>query len=474
MNLQVADVFLSRNSHVTEILASVGKGLSRSALHEEGTLVRMVGLRLEAVGCRASMGSYCQIHTGHGDKLDAEVVGFDGDKLLLMAEGSTDGLMPGARVVPMPSSGRIAVGEALIGRILDGSGEPIDTGANLPELDSYPLRGGRINPLDREPIRVPLDVGVRSINSLLTIGRGQRLGLFAGSGVGKTTLLGMMTRNTEADVVVIAMVGERGKEVRDFIETSLTADGLRKAIIVATPADDSALRRVHGAWLATSIAEYFRDQGKHVLLLMDSLTRFAQAQREIGLAIGEPPVTKGYTPSVFSLLPKLVERAGNGGNQGGSITAIYTVLTEGDDNQDPIADAARAILDGHIVLSRQVADSGLFPAIDVESSISRSMNHIVSDEQRKLAIDFKSTMATYNENKDLISIGAYEMGTDQRVDRAIRLVGDLRKFVGQDYLQKVDMKSSIADLAKLGVKFQQVPEQALEQVDPTEDGVEKT
>lgn len=468
MNNTVADISLARSQNISELLSDVGKNLSRSALHEEGILVRMVGLRLEAVGCRAPIGSYCQILTDHNALIDAEVVGFDGDKLLLMAEGSTDGLMPGARVVPMPSSGRIQVGEALIGRVLDGSGKPIDMGAPLPELDSYPLRGNRINPLDREPISEPLDVGVRSINALLTIGRGQRLGLFAGSGVGKTTLLGMMTRNTVADIVVIAMVGERGKEVRDFIETSLTEEGLKKAIVVATPADDSALQRVHGAWLATSIAEYFRAQGKQVLLLMDSLTRFAQAQREIGLAIGEPPVTKGYTPSVFSLLPKLVERAGNGGPNGGSITAIYTVLTEGDDNQDPIADAARAILDGHIVLSRQIADSGLFPAIDIESSISRSMNHIVTADQRQQAIEFKSTLSTYNENRDLISIGAYEAGTDIRVDRAIRLFDDLRDFVAQDYLNKVDMQTSVKDLFVLGEKFRQslepVVESALEPV----------
>lgn len=453
MNQLETDVSAARGRQISSVLGIVGQNLSRTRLQEEGTLVRMVGLRLEAIGCRAAMGSFCQIVTDQGERLDAEVVGFDGDKLLLMAEGSTEGLMPGARVMPMPGSGRIQVGNALIGRILDGSGRAIDAGAGLPDLDSYPLRGSRINPLDREPIRKPLDVGVRSINSLLTIGRGQRLGLFAGSGVGKTTLLGMMTRNTEADVVVIAMVGERGKEVRDFIETSLTKDGLKKAIVVATPADDSALRRVHGAWLATSIAEYFRAQGKHVLLLMDSLTRFAQAQREIGLAIGEPPVTKGYTPSVFSLLPKLVERAGNGGTQGGSITAIYTVLTEGDDNQDPIADAARAILDGHIVLSRQIADSGLFPAIDIESSISRSMNHIISADQRQFAIDVKSTFSTYSENKDLISIGAYEHGSDERIDKAIRLIDDLRGFVSQDYLDKVDMAASVAQLSALGEKM---------------------
>ena len=439
----------ARSQRIAGVLSEAGLGLSRTRLVEEGTLVRMVGLRLEAVGCRAAIGSFCQIVMHTDERIDAEVVGFDGHRLLLMAEGSTDGLMHGARVIPQHGSGGIQVGEAMIGRIIDGAGRPIDRGPGLPNLDPYPLRGSRINPLDRDPIDKPLDVGVRAINALLTIGRGQRLGLFAGSGVGKTTLLGMMTRNTEADIVVIAMVGERGKEVRDFIDTSLTEDGLKKAIVVATPADDSALRRVHGAWLATSIAEYFRAKGKHVLLLMDSLTRFAQAQREIGLAIGEPPVTKGYTPSVFSLLPTLVERAGNGGSRGGSITAIYTVLTEGDDNQDPIADAARAILDGHIVLSRPIADSGIFPAIDIEASISRSMNQIVEPSQREAAMALKRNFAIYNENKDLINIGAYQEGTDQRIDQAVRVIDDLRGFVSQDYLERVTMEQCLAQLASL-------------------------
>lgn len=466
MSVSLADISARRSATIAQRLCNAGDSLSRSALCEEGIVVRMIGLRLEAVGCRAAIGSYCQIKTASGNDIDAEVVGFDDDKLLLMAEGSTEGLMPGARVIPMQNSGRIQVGEAMVGRILDGSGNPIDFGRRLPEMDSFPLRGNKINPLNRVPISEPLDVGVRSINSLLTIGRGQRLGLFAGSGVGKTTLLGMMTRNTDADVVVIAMIGERGKEVRDFIETSLTKDGLKKAIVIATPADDSALKRVHGAWLATSIAEYFRARGKHVLLLMDSLTRFAQAQREIGLAIGEPPVTKGYTPSVFSLLPNLVERAGNGGADGGSITAIYTVLVEGDDNQDPIADAARAILDGHIVLSRQIADSGIFPAVDIESSISRSMNQIVTEDQRALALEFKSILSTYNENRDLISIGAYEQGSDQRVDRSIRLIDQLTGFVSQDYKQKIDMHTSVGELFILGKKFAEVNATPIGQLQP--------
>ena len=309
--------------------------------------------------------------------------------------------------------------------------------------------GQPINPLQRQPIRTQLDVGVRSINSLLSVGRGQRLGLFAGSGVGKSMLLSMMTRNTEADVVVVGLVGERGREVKEFIDHSLGAEGLKRSVVIATPADETPLMRLHGAWLSTAVAEYFRDQGKNVLLLMDSLTRFAQAQREIALAIGEPPATKGYPPSVFAKLPQLVERAGNGSSGSGSITAIYTVLAEGDDPNDPIVDASRAILDGHIVLSRTMADAGIYPAVDVESSISRAMNQFASDSQQRLVARFRQVYSTYQENRDLVAVGAYQPGSNPQLDEAIALWPSIIEFLRQHQNQKIDAKTSLAGLREL-------------------------
>ena len=309
-----------------------------------------------------------------------------------------------------------------------------------------PLHGQPVNPLARAPIRQHLDVGVRAINALLTVGRGQRMGLFAGSGVGKSVLLGMMTRFTEADVIVVGLIGERGREVKEFIEDILGTAGLERAVVVASPADHSPLMRLHGAMLATSIAEYFRDQGKQVLLLMDSLTRYAQAQREIALAIGEPPATKGYPPSVFSLLPQLVERAGNGSAGQGAITAIYTVLTEGDDQQDPVADAARAILDGHIVLSRQLAESGIYPAIDVEASISRVMPQVIDSKHLQQAQLFKQIYATYRQNQDLINIGAYSAGSDPQIDHAIQMFPKLRNLLKQNMDQAHDWQQSVDNL----------------------------
>ncbi|NOQ94580.1 MAG: FliI/YscN family ATPase, partial [Methylophaga sp.] len=312
----------------------------------EGRLTRMVGLTLEAVGFQAPIGSRCEVQGVGGKPIEAEVVGFAGETLYLMPTGDTRGLVPNARVRPLRSDSQVPVGEELLGRVVDGACKPLDGKGPLNVKDRVPLHGHPVNPLARSPVRHHLDVGVEAINALLSVGRGQRMGLFAGSGVGKSVLLGMMTRFTEADVIVVGLIGERGREVKEFIEDILGTEGLERAVVVASPADHSPLMRLHGAMLATSIAEYFRDQGKQVLLLMDSLTRYAQAQREIALAIGEPPATKGYPPSVFSLLPQLVERAGNGPDGGGAITAIYTVLTEGDDQQDPVADAARAILDG--------------------------------------------------------------------------------------------------------------------------------
>jgi flagellum-specific ATP synthase len=415
----------------------------------EGKLTRMVGLTLEAVGCRAAIGGRCDVVNSANESIEAEVVGFAGESLYLMPTGDIRGLEPDARVVPTGGVSEARVGDELLGRIIDGSGQPLDGGGALHATHRWPLNGEPINPLARAPIREPLDVGIRAINALLSVGRGQRLGLFAGSGVGKSVLLGMMTRYTNADVVVVGLIGERGREVKEFVDNILGEEGLRRAVVVAVPADQPPLRRMHGAMLATAIAEYFRDQGKQVLLLMDSLTRFAQAQREIGLAINEPPATKGYPPSVFAKLPQLVERAGNGDRGGGSITAFYTVLVEGDDQNDPIADAARAILDGHIVLSRRLAEAGQYPAIDIESSVSRAMNEIADSRQLAAARDFKSLYSLYQQNRDLISVGAYELGSNEQIDLAIGAMPSLREFLHQDMHIRHDIQDSLDDLLTL-------------------------
>jgi flagellum-specific ATP synthase len=416
-----------------------------------GKLTRMVGLTLEAVGCQATIGGRCLIESTQGEHIDAEVVGFHGDRLYLMPIGDLQGLGPDARVIPTHSVCEVPVGEHLLGRVLDGAGHALDGMGPIHADERVPLTGRAINPLMRSPIREPLDVGVAAINALLSVGRGQRMGLFAGSGVGKSVLLGMMTRYTNADVIVVGLIGERGREVKEFVQNILGEDGLSRAVVVATPADNSPLMRMHGAMLATSIAEYFRDQGKQVLLLMDSLTRFAQAQREVALAIGEPPATKGYPPSVFAKLPQLVERAGTG-DRGGSITAFYTVLAEGDDQNDPIADAARAVLDGHVVLSRELAEAGHYPAIDIEASISRVMVDVVAPEQEQAARRFKQIYSAYRQNRDLINIGAYQAGSDGRVDEAVALYPRLSRFLQQHMHEQVSWNDSLAGLADaLGV-----------------------
>ena len=411
-----------------------------------GRLTRMVGLTLEASGCQAAVGDSCEIVTADDMHVDAEVVGFAGDSLYLMPTGDIHGLKPGARVLPRIGTGTLGVGPGLLGRVVDGACEPLDGRGPIPVAARVRLTGTPINPLSRQRISEPLDVGVRAINGLLTVGRGQRIGLFAGSGVGKSVLLGMMARYTRADVIVVGLIGERGREVKEFIETILGQAGLARAVVVATPADHPPLMRLHGAWLATSIAEYFRDQGSNVLLIMDSLTRFAQAQREIGLAIGEAPATKGYPPSVFARLPQLVERAGNGVHNSGSITAFYTVLAEGDDQNDPIADAARAILDGHIVLSRRIADGGRYPAIDVESSVSRVMHDIAATAHSDLARRLRQLSALYEHNRDLITIGAYQRGSDPRVDEAIARWPLVEGYLRQDMRESVTLADSIAQL----------------------------
>ncbi len=402
----------------------------------EGRLKRMVGLTIEAVGCRAAIGDRCLIKSALGSDIEAEVVGFSGDQTFLMPTGQVRGMVPNAPVIPTGKVYEAVGGDALLGRVLSGAGKPLDGKGPLRCEERIPLVPETINPLDRQRIQEPLDVGIAAINTLLTIGRGQRLGLFAGSGVGKSVLLGMMTRYTEADVTVVGLIGERGREVKEFTENILGAEGLARAVVVATPADEPPLMRMHGAMLATSIAEYFRDQGKKVLLLMDSLTRFAQAQREIALAIGEPPVTRGYPPSVFAKIPQLVERAGNGGKGRGSITALYTVLTEGDDQQDPVADAARAILDGHIVLSRTLAESGHYPAIDIEASISRVMNDISGAREQALARRFRKLYSTYQANRDLISVGAYRPGNNPELDEAVDFHPRLAEFLQQGVNEK--------------------------------------
>ncbi len=415
----------------------------------EGVLTRMIGLTLEASGCQAAVGDRCDVLCADGAHVEAEVVGFSGDRLYLMPTGDIHGLKPNARVVPRLGAGMAIVGHGLLGRIIDGAGVPLDGQGPLRCEERTRLTGTSINPLARQPIEEPLDVGVRAINALLTVGRGQRIGLFAGSGVGKSVLLGMMARYTSADVIVVGLIGERGREVKEFVERILGKQGLQRAVVVATPADNPPLMRLHGAWRATAIAEYFREQGKNVLLIMDSLTRFAQAQREIGLAIGEAPATKGYPPSVFARLPHLVERAGTGASGKGSITAFYTVLTEGDDQQDPIADSARAILDGHIVLSRRIAEAGHYPAIDIEASISRVMHDIVPLEHTSIARRFKQMLSTYQQNRDLIAIGAYQKGSDPRIDAATALWPSMQKFLQQDLQERVDFRASVSALQTL-------------------------
>jgi flagellum-specific ATP synthase len=411
-----------------------------------GRLTRMVGLTLEAVGCNCIVGDRCLIESVSGSSIEAEVVGFDGNKTFLMPLTAADGLKPGALVTPADTISEVAVGWGLLGRVLDGAGNVLDDKGPL-DVDAYiPFTGRIINPLARAPIRNPLDVGIKAINALLTVGVGQRIGLFAGSGVGKSMLLGMMTRFTTADIVVVGLIGERGREVKEFIEDILGEEGLKRSVVVASPADDSPLMRLRASMLTTRIAEYFRDQGKSVLLLMDSLTRYAQAQREIALSVGEPPATKGYPPSVFAKLPQLVERAGNGKKGGGAITAFYTVLTEGDDQQDPIADAARAILDGHIVLSRSLAEEGHYPAIDIEASISRVMPHITTNEHLQDAMRFKQIFARYQQARDLISVGAYVPGSDPQTDFAIERIDKMKEFLKQDLKDASVLPMSISQM----------------------------
>jgi flagellum-specific ATP synthase len=414
-----------------------------------GSLVRTIGLVMEARGIRVAIGERCFVESENGRLVSAEVVGFDGGRVLLMAEGHGDGLASGARVTPAGRTIEIGVGPQLIGRVLDGAGLPLDGQGKLRCAERMPLFGRPVNPLQRTLVEAPLDVGVRAVNALFTIGRGARFGLFAGSGVGKSVLLGMMARYTAADLVVVGLIGERSREVKEFIDCILGPDGLAKAVVVAAPADASSLGRVHGAYRAMAIAEYFREQGLHVLLLIDSLTRFAMAQREIGLAVGEIPVSRGYPPSVFQRIAALCERAGTGVEGAGSITAIFTVLVEGDDLNDPVGDSTRAILDGHLVLNRRLAEAGHFPALDIGASVSRVMSGVVSDQQMTLARRLKRLWSRLEESRDLITIGAYRPGNDAELDHAVVLRPNIEGFLRQDMTNATSLPVSVAELAEI-------------------------
>ena len=434
------------------------------ALETQGLLVRVTGLVLEAAGIRVPVGSVCEVRMEGQPPVIAEVVGFASDRAYLMPTGDVAGLAAGARVVPRPSpvvpmklgqlrhpwrrnvdrTLHLPVGDGLLGRVVDSHGEPMDRLGPLDHVHKEPLTRRPINAMDRDPVRTPLDTGVRAINAMLTVGRGQRIGLFAGTGVGKSVLLGMMARYTAADVIVVGLIGERGREVKEFIEDILGPEGMRRAVVVAAPADAPPLVRMQGANYATVIAEHFRDCGQNVLLLMDSLTRYAMAQREIALAIGEPPATKGYPPSCFAKLPQLVERSGNGLPGGGSITAFYTVLSEGDDPQDPIADAARGILDGHIVLSRELAEAGHYPAIDIEKSVSRVMTNVATREHVDAARRFRQLHARHNKARDLIQLGAYAPGHDTELDLAVRLHDPMSALLQQGMHESAGLADSLA------------------------------
>ena len=427
---------------------SLTKQVTSPPVVAAGKLVRGIGLTLEAVGCQLPVGSQCLVQTIEGE-IEAEVVGFGDDITYLMPTEAVRGIVPGSRVMPLNRQSGLPVGMGLLGRVVDGNGQPLDGLGEINAEARAPTTRPPMNPLIRRPINTPMDVGVRAINALNTVGVGQRMGLFAGSGVGKSVLLGMMTRGCEADVVVVGLVGERGREVKEFIHEILTEEERQRAVVVAAPADTSPLMRLKGCETAVTIAEYFRDKGMKVLLLIDSLTRYAMAQREIALAVGEPPATKGYPPSVFARLPALVERAGNGSERQGSITAFYTVLTEGDDLQDPIADAARAILDGHVVLSRALADSGHYPAIDIEASISRVMPMVVSEEHQLMARRIRQVYSNYKQNQDLISIGAYAKGSDPRIDLAIRAEPAINALLQQGMKQVIPYDESLEGMAAL-------------------------
>ncbi len=420
-----------------------------SPIRANGKVTQVIGITIEANGPASRLGSICDIYPkGDMRRIRAEVLGFRNNKILLMPLEEIRGIEPGSRVVTREEKALVGVGDGLLGRVIDGLGNPMDSKGPLLIEKDYPVYANPINPLLRSKISKPLDIGIRAVNGLLTIGCGQRMGIFAGSGVGKSILLGMIARKTNADVNVIALIGERGREVNDFIKKELGEEGLKRSVVIVATSDQLPLVRMRGAFIATAIAEYFRDQGKHVNLMMDSVTRFAMAQREIGLALGEPPTTKGYTPSVFTLLPKLLERAGTSSDQG-TITGLYTVLVEGDDMNEPIADALRSILDGHIVLTRELAMQNHYPAIDILKSISRVMIDVVSLKQRENANKFKAIMAAYKKAEDLINIGAYVAGSSRTIDYAIDMIEKVNSYLKQEIEEKVSFEESVQQLEDL-------------------------
>ncbi len=414
-----------------------------------GKVLKIVGLTMEGDGPPLQVGRHCTIYSpGRKDPLDAEVVGFRENRILVMPFGDLRGVAPGSQIVARGMGVKLNVHPAMLGRVLDGMGNPIDGKGAIPKGEFFSIYNEAPNPFRKKRITEPLDVGIRSINGLLTLGKGQRVGIMSGSGVGKSVLLGMMARNTSADINIIALIGERGREVREFIEESLGEEGLKRSVVVVATSDQPALVRLRGAYTATTIAEYFRAKDKDVLLMMDSITRFAMAQREIGLSVGEPPTTKGYTPSTFALLPKLLERAGTGEGEG-TITGLYAVLVEGDDLSEPISDAVRSILDGHIVLSRTLASHNHYPAIDILSSVSRVMEDVASEKQKKTVNQLKDLMAAYKEAEDLINIGAYVKGSSPKIDKAISILDNVNGFLRQGINEKVDFAKTLEKMEKI-------------------------
>lgn len=431
-------------------LENLNKIIENSApIKKIGRIIEIIGLTIVADGPVSSIGDLCHIIQESGEIIYSEVVGFREDRVLLMPLGSIEGLCAGAKVVNTGTKMKVKVSDTLLGRVLDGLGNPIDGKGDIIADEYYPTNAKIINPMERKPIDEPLSLGVRAIDGLNTIGKGQRVGIFAGSGVGKSTTLAMIAKNTEADINVIALIGERGREVREFIENTMGFDGMKRSVVVCATSEQPALVKIKASFVACAIAEYFRDKGKNVLFMLDSVTRIALAQREVGLAVGEPPATRGYTPSVFALLPKFLERAG--ANKFGTITGLYTVLVEGDDMNEPIADAARSILDGHIVLSRALAHKNHYPAIDVLQSISRVMNNVVDNEQKSAAGKIRNLMASYAKNEDLINIGAYAKGSDPSVDKAIAMHDRIESYLIQSTDEKTDFeitKNELINLAK--------------------------
>lgn len=412
-----------------------------------GKVVEIIGLIIEADGPVSSIGDLCYIVSDDMPPVHCEVVGFREDRILLMPLGSIEGLKSGAKVVNTGSDMKVKVSDALLGRVLDGLGNPIDGLGDIAAEKYYSTSGKLINPLKRKPVDEPLSLGIRAVDGLITIGKGQRMGIFAGSGVGKSTTLAMMAKNTSADINVIALIGERGREVREFIEHTLGTEGMKRSIVVVATSEQPSLVKIKAAFVACAIAEYFRDKGKDVLFMLDSVTRIALAQREVGLAVGEPPATRGYTPSVFALMPKFLERAGS--NEFGTITGLYTVLVEGDDFNEPVSDTARSILDGHIMLSRALAHKNHYPAIDVLQSISRVMNNVVSKEHRDAAGKVRALLASYAKNEDLINIGAYQRGADPVTDKAIALMDRINAYLIQPVDDKTSYEVSVNELIKL-------------------------